>query len=156
MNIAGLVLDVFILAALGATIFYCLRLSRQFNQLQADRKAFETLIQSLTVAASRAEAAIKSLKEAAIESGDGLQDKINNARSLFDELEIMIQAGDNLAERLQTLAEKGRRSVQSHGGGTAEPRGLDDKDDVSAVRVDKQPKSRAEKELMEALKAKQK
>lgn len=155
MSIAGLVLDVFILAALGATIFYCLRLSRQFNQLQADRKAFETLIQSLTVAASRAEAAIKSLKEAAIESGDGLQEKINNARSLFDELEIMIQAGDNLAERLQTLAEKGRRSVQSQGGGTAEPRGLDD-DDVSAVRVDKQPKSRAEKELMEALKAKQK
>lgn len=135
----GIFFDILILAALAGTIFYSFRLSRQFNDLRADRKAFEQLIQALNVAASRAEGAVHGLKEAVKGSADQVQDKINTARVLTDELDIMIQAGDNLAERLQATAEKSRSAVMHE-----EPRGKD------------QPRTRAERELMEALKAKQK
>jgi hypothetical protein len=135
----SLFFDIVILAALGAIIFYCLRLSRQFNRLQADRKAFETLIQSLNVASARAEAAIRAIKEAAIGSGDALQDRINKSRALSDELEIMIQAGDSLANRLQTLAEKSRRA---HVAINENP------------QTERQPRTRAERELLEAVKIK--
>lgn len=133
--------NVVILIALGVTIFHCLRLSRQFNEMQANRKAFEALIQSLNVASSRAEAVIRSLKEAAMDSGDALQEKMGRARALSEEMEIIIQAGDNLANRLQAVAEKGRRA-------TTMP-------DEAPQADEQQPRTRAEKDLLEALKAKQ-
>ncbi len=135
--LVGIFFDVVILVALGVTVFYCLRLSRQFNEMQANRKAFEALIQSLNVASSRAETVIRSLKDAAMDSGDMIQEKMGRARALTEELEIMIQAGDNIANRLQDTAEKRKSSA-------GEPAG-----------EGQLPRTRAEKELMEALKAKQ-
>lgn len=137
--------DIVILGALGVTVFYCLRLSKQFNQMRADRKAFEALIQSLNGASARAEASIHAFRETAVGSGDILQDKINRAKAISEELEIMIQAGDSLANRLQEQAEKSRRAA----GGNTEPAGSDD---ASASRSGSQPRTRAEKELVEALK----
>lgn len=135
----NLSLNIAILAALAVTIFYCFRLSRQFNQMRADRKAFESLIQSLNLASAKAEASIRSFREAAVGNGDVLQDKINKSRALSDELEIMIQAGDNLANRLQSLAEKSRKATTGDTTPSTEP----------------QPRTRAEKELLDAVKAKQ-
>jgi prophage DNA circulation protein len=138
----GLFFDIIILAALGVTIFYCLRLSRQFNQMRADRKAFETLIQSLNFASARAEASIQSFKEVAVGNGDILQDKINKSRAMAEELEIMIQAGDSLADRLQALAEKSRKAFV-------------DAPNTPETKSEILPRTRAEKELLEAVKAKQ-
>jgi hypothetical protein len=141
--IVGLVFDLLILAALVVTIRQALRLNRDFARMQADRQAFETLITSLNIAASRAESAIKSLKEAAIEGGDTLQDKINKGRDLAHELDIMIQAADSLATRLSTAAE-GRHAATPRSAPVAAP--------APAAAA---PLSRAEKELLEALKARQ-
>jgi len=146
--VVNLVFNIIIIAALGATIYYCIRLSRQFAQMQADRRAFEALIQSLNVASARAEAAIRSLKEAALGSGGDLQEKIGNARAIFDELEIMIQAGDSLANRLQALAEKARRAS-----GVADDQSTEELT-ATADPGEQQPRTRAEKELLEALRAK--
>jgi hypothetical protein len=138
--IVGLALDIFILIALGVTIFYCLRLSKQFNQMRADRRAFEALIQGLNLASARAEASIRAFKEMASGNGDILQDKINKSRALTEELEIMIQAGDSLADRLQDLAEKSRKSAMGE----------------APAQADEQLRTRAEKELLEAVRANQK
>lgn len=143
----GLFFDVAILAALGATIFHALKLSKQINQMQADRRAFESLISALNVAASRAEAAIKAFKETATDSGDRLQDKINKGRAMADELEIVIEAGDNLAERLTQKASKARRPADEE---------IDAPTAAPAPKAGMEPRSRAEKELLEALRAKQK
>lgn len=142
----SLIFDLVILGALGVTVFYCLKLSRQFNQMRADRKAFETLIQALNLASARAEASIHAFKEIAVGSGDVLQDKVNKSKALCEELEIMIQAGDNLANRLQALAEKSRRVTTNDM----------PEENVRAAPAEIQPRTRAERELLEALKAKQK
>jgi tRNA(His) 5'-end guanylyltransferase len=139
----GLFFDILIVAALAATMYRAWTLSKQFNQLQSDRKAFEQLIQALNLAASRAEAAIRALKETTLESAESLQQKINAARGLSDELEIIVQAGDSLAERLEKLAEKNRKAVTSSA------------PEDAAAKTEAAPRTRAEKELMEALKAKQ-
>jgi hypothetical protein len=144
----GLFLNILILAALGVTIFYCLRLSRQFEQVRADRKAFETLIQALNFASARAEASIQSFKEMASGNGDALQDKINKSKAMAEELEIMVQAGDSLADRLQALAEKSRKAS------TDTPNPSETKQ-PETKQSEIQPRTRAEKELLEAVKAKQ-
>lgn len=147
----GLTFDIIILVALAATMWRAVTLSRQFERMQADRKAFEQLIQALNLAASRAEGAIRAIKDSAIESGGVLQDKVTKARGISDELEIMIQAGDNLAERLQALAEKSGRAVGAD-------RAMPEKETAATAdsKLAAQPRTRAEKELFDALKAKQK
>lgn len=144
----GLAFDVLILAALLVTIRQAMRLSRDFNQMQADRKAFEALISSLNIAASRAESAIKALRETAVETGDSLQDKINKGRALADELDIMIQAGDSMANRLGLAAETAR-------GRPAESKAAPKEGSKPAESASGTPLSRAEKELLDALKARQ-
>ncbi len=138
----NLFFDIALLTALGVTVFYCFRLSRQFTQMRADRKAFEILIQSLNIASAKADASIKSFRETAVGSGDSLQEKINRSRALSDELEIMIQAGDDLANRLQSLAEKSRKVVTN-------------KNSIEASKLDIQPRTRAEKDLLEVIRTKQ-
>jgi hypothetical protein len=137
----GWILDIVVLAALAATIAQGFRLSRQFNRIQADRQIFEQLIQSLNLALARADAAIKGIRETASTSAMGLQEKIAKASALGQELEIIVQAGDNLADRLSRLSEEGRKAH------TAPEPQAEDKTP---------PRSRAEKELIEALKSKQK
>ncbi len=137
----NLFFDITLLTALGIAIFYCFRLSRQFTQMRTDHTAFETLIQSLNTASAKADASIKSFKENALDSGDALQEKINRSHALFDELEIMIQAGDDLANRLQSLAEKNRKIV------TNEKNNEKQKPDI-------QPRTYTEKSLLEAIRTK--
>jgi hypothetical protein len=136
------IIDLTILGALGAAIFYARRLSRQFGEMQADRKAFEKLIEAINSAAARADHATKALKEAAQQGGDRLQERISAARGLADELEIIVEAGDHLAKRLETLAERRPPAAP------AAPESAPDEDR-------RQPRTRAEKELLEALRAKQ-
>ncbi len=140
----GLIFDLLILVALVVTIRQAIRLNRDFAQMQADRKAFENLISALNIAASRAESAIKSIKDTAVEGGDGLQEKINTARELTHELDIMIQAADSLANRLSGAAESARAPAPA-------PRSAPLA--AAAPASEAAPLSRAEKELLDALKA---
>ncbi|MBW7910809.1 MAG: hypothetical protein H3C49_05980 [Alphaproteobacteria bacterium] len=144
----GLVLDIVLLGAIGAAMHRAWILSRQFEQARSDRAAFEQLISALNIAAGRAEAAIEGLKAAVTDAGDGLQSKVNAARALESELEIMLQAGDSLAERLQNAAEKSRVAAQADIAPRSEPA-------RTAPPKAAEPRTRAEKELLDALRAKQ-
>lgn len=145
----GLVLDIVLLGALGAAMHRAWLLSRQFEQVRADRAAFEQLISALNIAVGRAGEAIDGLKDATNQAGDALQAKVNAARALEGELEIMLQAGDSLAERLQDAAEKSRLN------NTAAPVPAEPPAVRPAAAKTPEPRTRAEKELLDALRAKQ-
>lgn len=146
----GMIFDVILLAALGVVMYRAWQLSRQFAEMQANRTAFEQLIQALNIATQRAEGAIMGLREAATESADALQNKINAARALSDELEIMVQAGDSLAERLQNIAAKNRAAA------APETSAVTEEPERAHAKPATAPRTKAEKELLEAVKAKQK
>ena len=143
----GLILDIIILCVLAATIIHARRLSRQFAEMQQGRKTFEKLIEAINQAASRADIATKSLREAAQQGGDRLQEKINTARGLADELEIIVQAGDSLAARLEGLARKTAAPREP-----VPPRNENQPERIPDSRAE--PRTRAEKELLDALRAK--
>ena len=149
----GMIFDFILLAALGVVIYRAWQLSRQFAEMQANREAFEKLIQALNIATARAEGAIMGLRDAATESADDVQSKINAARALSDELEIMVQAGDSLAERLQDLAAKSH-SKPATPPATTPPAETPVASDTKPAAT--QPRTKAEKELLEAVKARQK
>lgn len=104
----GLILDIVIIALLGATIFYAIRLSRHLDVFRSNRSDMERLIRELSMQITRAQEGVSSLDAAAKESGDELRDLVNKSRALSEELAMMNEAGNSLAGRLEGLATRNR------------------------------------------------
>jgi len=102
----SLIIDIIILLCLGATIFYAMRLSTALNNFKAHRKEFQGLMSNLSQNIAQAQSAISGLKSASQKTGEQLQDKVNDAAALCDELQLMTGAGNRLASRLEALAEQ--------------------------------------------------
>lgn len=104
----GMILDGIVLLFLAVTIFFSVRLSSNMAAFRSSRKELDKLVQDLSRNIDRAEAAIAGMKSASREAGAELQERMNKARIQADELNIMTEAGDNLAARLERLADRGR------------------------------------------------
>lgn len=98
----GPAIDVVVIALLAATIFYALRLERRLAHVRDAQAALGEVIRELNSAATRAEAGVQGLKAAAASSGQALDEKVKRARSLADELALLVQAGDRLGQRIET------------------------------------------------------
>lgn len=108
----SLVMDVIILVALAVTIYYAVRLSRSLNVFRQYRQEFSNVLGQLSHNIEQANAAILGMKEASRSSGEHLQELVDQARLLADELTLINQASDSMAGRLETLAEKGRKAAR--------------------------------------------
>jgi len=97
---AGLIINAVVIALLAATIFYAFRLERRLSNLRNAQAALADVIRDLNAAAARAEAGIQGLKFTAESSGQALDDRIKRARSVSDELALLLQAGQRSAQRL--------------------------------------------------------
>lgn len=114
----GTIIDGVIILLLAGTMFFAMRLSMQLQNFRKGREQMDRLVKDLARHVVKAEQAITGLHEAAYEAGQELQERIGEAKALSDELQIMTQAGNNLAARLETLTEKTTsreaRSTPSH------------------------------------------
>lgn len=108
MTLFGFILDGVILVLLGAVIFFAARLSLSLRAFRENRAEMRTLVESLSRAILQADGAIKGLREAARDSGRDLQGAIAEARSIQDELRIMIESGDSLARRIESAVDRNR------------------------------------------------
>lgn len=108
MSVFGFILDGVILVLLGAVIFFAVRLSLALRTFRDNRTELRELVESLSRAILQADGAIKGLRESARDSGRDLQDAIGEARSLQDELRIMIESGDSLARRMESAVDRAR------------------------------------------------
>lgn len=113
MALFSLILDGLILIFLAVTIFYAARLSLQLKTFKNNRKAMEKLLETLTENIDQAERSVAGLQGTAGATGRDLQDHVDEARNLLDELQLMQQSGNNLADRLEKLADRNSRTDQS-------------------------------------------
>lgn len=175
----ALIMDFILLFFLAVTIFYAVRLTRSLNEFRQYRQEFGKVITELSRNIERADGAVKSLKETSRESGESLQEIIDEARLLSDELQLIYSSGNNLAKRLEKLsAQRGETAALSTGsrqagnenkaaekkepfriqdrdfeGGASGPvAGNDEQFEMDEAGVPEQLQSRAERELLEALK----
>jgi hypothetical protein len=115
----GLIIDVVVIALLGATIFYALRLERRLANMRSAQAALGDVIRELNSSAARAEASIQGLKAAAVSSGQTLDDKIKRARALNDELALLLQSGERLGQRLESARPQVAPRTPARTGGEA-------------------------------------
>lgn len=141
----SLLIDLIMIVLLVLMIASTIPLNARLKTLKDSRKAFEALAQQFEASSQRADASIKSLHQAALNTGDDLQKTIADAKALRDELSIMIDSADRLAHRLGSAASTAPAAPQAKPAPT----------DVGPATPQPDPRSKAERELMSALKAQQ-
>lgn len=149
----GIILDVILIAVIGVGVLQAINLIRQLRDLRSSRADMDRFVRDFNGAVMRAEAGIKSLRAAARESGDDLEKLVEKAVMVRDELHFIVESADGVAERLSskatTVLNANREKTAEPAPATVAPEPL-----VSArpAVVETPAPSRAEKELMQALK----
>lgn len=104
----SLMIDLAMLALLAATVYLAFRLNINLKRFKESRSEMEGLVNRLTANIDKAERAIQGMQNAARNAGRDLDEIISDAKVLSDELKFMNEAGDNLAGRLEKLADRNR------------------------------------------------
>lgn len=110
-----LLLEGMVTLLLVATIGFCWRLNGRLGELRDARAEMGKLIGELDRATSRAAAAITDLKVASEGIGATLEDKMGAARVLVDDLQLMVESGNRLADRLEDDIGSARRATPQGG-----------------------------------------
>ncbi|MFA5041685.1 MAG: DUF6468 domain-containing protein [Bdellovibrionales bacterium] len=157
----GLILDCALIAVVGAGVVQATRLVIQLRDLRASRAEMERFVREFNSAVVRAEAGIKTLRTTARESGDDLEKLVEKAVMVRDELNFIVESADGVADRLSVSASKvmhentARASGKGEDSASVEQRGNPKPTIISSTassRGEKAAMSRAEQELMQALK----
>ncbi|MBF0167746.1 MAG: hypothetical protein HQL45_08960 [Alphaproteobacteria bacterium] len=108
MGTLSIVLDLLLVLVLGAVLAYAVILNKRLTQLRANKEELARVINSFNEATQRAEASIPRLRKAADEVKNQLEERIEKAVSLKDDLAFMIDRGDSMANRLESSVRMAR------------------------------------------------
>ena len=160
-------LDVVLIIMVGAGLVQAARLIGHLAGLRQGRLDMERFVHEFNSTVIRAETGIKGLRQAARDSGDDLEKLVGKAVMVRDELQFIVESADLIAERLSQAAttaarpeikisERAERLETERD--TASPSEPQNKNSASPQTLRKpepqvaEPTSRAEKELLQALK----
>jgi hypothetical protein len=113
----AVIIDIVTIVVMCVTAFYAARLNRALMRARDGRSELAQLIASLTTAHKNAENAIRGMKATAAEYDSALQKQIVVSRGLIDELGLINESSNALANRLERLAPLARGGYE--GGGTS-------------------------------------
>lgn len=155
-----ILLDIVVSLLLVATIGYAVMLNSRLTALRKNRDDLAKIIVAFNEATARAEASIPKLRKAAEDAGGGLQDRVEKAQSLRDDLAFMIERADTMANRLENAVRSARTEVRSApaparvgAGASKAAQQATVAAAAASAEVDVDERSEAERELLRALQA---
>lgn len=101
-------LDIVLILLLAATLFHAVRLERALGVLRRDRAELQDLIVNFNASTRQAEIGIERLHTAAEGVGQQIAQQVDAASALKDDLVLLIERGNRLADRLGTLVHASR------------------------------------------------
>jgi hypothetical protein len=109
--IFSVLMDLVVAGLLVAAIVYCVLLNRRLGALRADKGKLEEAIHGLHQVSLRAESGVAALRGAAEDIGRQLQEKIELAQSLREDLAYMIDRSGGVADRLEGAIRANRQAT---------------------------------------------
>lgn len=103
-----LILEIVLVLLLGATLFQAVRLERALGVLKRDRSSLESLVAGFNASTRQAENGIERLRAAADGAGRQIERQVAASISLRDDLSLLTERGDRLADRLDSLVRAAR------------------------------------------------
>ncbi len=135
------ILELGLSGLLIATLFHALRLERALGVLKTDRTALEALVAGFNASTTQAETSIARLRQTADGAGREIAQRIDAGGTLKDDLALLSERGDRLADRLETLIRQARpHATQAPVLSMAE-----------ADEMEPRVRSQAERDLLQAL-----
>lgn len=129
-------LELILVGLLAATLFHAIRLERALGALKRDRAALEDLIGGFNDSTRQAEAGIERLRASADGAGRQLARQLEAALALKDDLALLIQRGERLADRLDGQVRTARPLLADPElAETARPRSQAERDLLKALRM---------------------
>jgi uncharacterized protein DUF6468 len=153
----GLSLDVTLILLVGVGLVQAARLIRHLEGLRQGRVEMEQFVREFNATVMRAEAGIKGLRQAARDSGDDLEKLVEKALLIRDELHFIVESADQVASRLSQGASTAMRpsgGAEKSTAASPPPAPTEMMTPFAAKNAPENaaPTSRAEKELLQALK----
>jgi hypothetical protein len=108
----NLLLDVIIIVLLAATIVYAVMLNSRLAQLRDNRDDLARLVAAFNDATARAESGIPKLRRATEDAGMALQERVEKAQTLRDDLAFMIERADSMAGKLENSVRQAREEAR--------------------------------------------
>ena len=99
--ILPMLIDGVVVCLLGVTIYYCFRVDSRLRALRSGKDELKKVIGALNDCTLRAQQSIEQLRASGAETSAQLEARVRNGRVLSDELALMLEAGNNLADRLE-------------------------------------------------------
>ncbi|MEL7029919.1 MAG: DUF6468 domain-containing protein, partial [Pseudomonadota bacterium] len=96
----SLIIELIVAGLLLVTIVYCFVLDRRLAALRNGQDGLRDVIASLNSATQQAQTSVMQLKATGEQTSADLKGAITDARALADELSVMVEAGDGIADRL--------------------------------------------------------
>ena len=93
------VLELLLSGLLAATLVYCIVLERRLAAVRKGQDGLRKMIGELNGAISGAGASLRALKLAAADAAGTLDDRLKRARALADELSLLTNSGERIAQR---------------------------------------------------------
>jgi hypothetical protein len=103
-----ILLEVALIALLGATLFHALRLEKALGVVRRDRAELEELLRGFNDSTRQAENGVERLRGAAEGAGRHIARQIEAAANLKDDLVALIDRGERLADRMDGLVRANR------------------------------------------------
>lgn len=140
------ILEIVLMALLTATLFHAVRLERALGVLKRDRAVLEELVIGFNASTRQAEAGIDRLRAAADGAGRQIARQIETAAALKDDLTLLSQRGESLADRLEQRVRSARPLL-------VEPAMVAGSPVMAGFEANEPPRQRsqAERDLLKAL-----
>jgi hypothetical protein len=102
------ILELALVALLAATLVHAVRLERALGVLRRDRVQLQELVAGFNASTRQAELGIERLRAVADSAGLQIARQVDMAVPLKDDLALLIERGNRLADRLEALVHAGR------------------------------------------------
>jgi len=95
-----LIVEILLSLLLLATLGYCALLERRLSALRSGQDGLKETIGELNGAIANAGSSMRLLKAAAAGASETLDERLSRARSLADELSLLMVSGERIADRI--------------------------------------------------------
>jgi methyl-accepting chemotaxis protein len=100
----SLIVEIVLTLLLTATLVYCVILERRLAALRKNQNGFRETIVELNQAIAAAGASMRLLNSSASNAADTLDERLARARNLSDELSLLTNSGERIAQRIERSA----------------------------------------------------
>ena len=97
---AGMILESLVAVLLMVTIGYCFILNKRLSLLRNGQSELHEVVRILNEAADKARTGVEQLRRSSLSIAEDLTEKNRAARALADELSMIVESGNSLADRL--------------------------------------------------------